>query len=172
MSLHAATIRAFEWPSHKTITSTQIKVTLLYKFFGKDTGHSKESDFCNPLEQKSPTSEDPRPQDGVFCGMHVNKNSFWDNLSQNKTEAITMNEEKREFIKSSKTGKFTIGLFRTTRPIPGYSSLEEIISEDAVIKHEDIRFTRVSTQGIKCQRKELWDLKRVIEEIEYNILPD
>jgi len=61
MSLHAATIRAFEWPSHKTITSTQIKVTLLYKFFGKDTGHSKESDFCNPLEQKSPTSEYPRP---------------------------------------------------------------------------------------------------------------
>ena len=83
-----------------------------------------------------------------------------------------MNEEKREFIKSSKTGKFTIGLFRTTRPIPGYNSIEEIISEDAVIKHEDIRFTRVSTQGIKCQRKELWDLKRVIEEIEYNTLPD
>jgi hypothetical protein len=105
--------------------------------------------------------------------MHVNKNSFWDNLSQNKTEAITMNEEKREFIKSSKTGKFTIGLFRTTRPITGYDSLEEIISEDAVIKHDDNRFARVrSTQEIRCQHKELWDLKKVIEEIEYNTLPD
>jgi len=79
-----------------------------------------------------------------------------------------MNEEKRQFMKSSKTGKFTIGLFQTTRPITGYSSIEEIISEDAVIKHEDIRFARVrSTQEITCQHKELRDLKRVIEEIEY-----
>ena len=101
--------------------------------------------------------------------MYVNKNSFWDEPSQNKTEAITMNKEKREFVKSSKTGKFTIGLFRTTRPIASYSSIEEIISEDAVIKHEDNRFARVrSTQEVTCQYKELWDLKRVIEEIENN----
>ena len=86
---------------------------------------------------------------------------------------VEMNDEKRRFVKSTKAGKFTIGMFRTTRPVPGYSSIEEIISEDAVIKHEDNRFAKIrSTQEIKCQHKELWDLKRVIEEIEYNILPD
>ncbi len=80
-----------------------------------------------------------------------------------------MNEEKQQFVKSSKNGKFTIGLFRTTRPIPGYNNIEEITSEDAIIKREDIQFARVrSTQEITCQYKELWDLKKVIEEIEYN----
>lgn len=83
-----------------------------------------------------------------------------------------MNEENRRFVRSSKTGEFTIVLFQTTRSIPGYSSIEEIISEDAVIKHEDNRYARArSTQEIKCQQKELWELKKVIEEIEYTILP-
>ena len=84
-----------------------------------------------------------------------------------------MNNEKKRFVRSSKTGKFSIGLFRTTRNILGYSNIEEIISEDAVIKHDNLRIARFrSTQEIKCQRKELWNLKQAIKAIHNNIMPD
>ncbi|MBT4484090.1 MAG: hypothetical protein HOC71_10495 [Candidatus Latescibacteria bacterium] len=78
---------------------------------------------------------------------------------------------RKRFVKASKTNRFRIGMFRTTKPYP--SGIEEIIAENAVIIHENNRFDKsFSKQKIQCKMKELNDLKQAIEEIINNILPE
>ncbi|MFC1606867.1 hypothetical protein ACFL47_02760 [Candidatus Latescibacterota bacterium] len=77
---------------------------------------------------------------------------------------------RKRFVKASKTNRFRIGMFRTTKPYP--SGIEEIIAEDASIVHENNGFNKpINKQNIQCNMKELQNLKQAIEEIINNILP-
>ena len=105
----------------------------------------------------------------IQLSIAVAKRNYTPPMNHQEKQKISDQPQKR-FVKASKTSRFRIGMFRTTQPFA--CGLEEVIAEEAVIIHENIKINKpINKQKIKCQMKELQTLKQAIEKIENNILP-
>ena len=105
----------------------------------------------------------------IQLSIAVAKRNYTPPMNHQEKQKISDQPQKR-FVKASKTSRFRIGMFRTTKP--HYNGIEEIIAEEAILIHENIGINKpINKQKIKCHMTELQTLKEALEKIENNILP-